>query len=42
MENIELANKIKGANMEVLLQETYLENEALDKKTFRASSFKKK
>lgn len=41
MENLELSNKIKNANMEVILQQTYLEQEALDKKTFRSSSFKK-
>lgn len=40
MENVELSNKIKSANMEVILQQTNLEQEATDKKTFRSSSFK--
>ncbi len=42
MENIELTNKVKNLNMEVILQQTYLENEAQDKKSYRSSFFKKK
>lgn len=40
-ENADLQNKIKLANMEVIMQQSQLEQEAMDKKVFRSKSVKK-